>query len=142
MTPAIISEQLRNKISQADLGRCAYCQTSETTSGIPLTIDHIQPVSKGGETIFSNLCLACRPCNEFKASTTEVEDPLTGEFVKLFHPRSQEWHLHFRWSADGTRVEGITATGRATVMALKMNREAIVAARSRWVWGGWHPPQE
>jgi hypothetical protein len=138
--PIWVSERLREQVNQADHNRCAYCQTSEANCGIPLTIDHIQPISRGGETSFENLCLACRPCNEFKATLTEAEDPLTGETVRLFNPRSQTWSEHFRWSADGTRVEGLTGVGRATVIALQMNREAVLATRARWVWGGWHPP--
>ena len=138
--PIGISERLREQVSLADRNRCAYCQTSEANCGIPLTIDHIQPISKGGETSFENLCLACRPCNEFKATLTIAEDPLTGETVPLFNPRTQSWSEHFRWSADATRVEGLTAIGRATIIALRMNREAILATRARWVWGGWHPP--
>ena len=35
--------------------------------------------------------------------------------------------LHFRW--DGVRVVGITPTGRATVMALHMNRPLALAIR-------------
>jgi hypothetical protein len=138
--PIGISERLRELVSLADRNRCAYCQTSEANCGIPLTIDHIQPISKGGETLLENLCLACRSCNEFKATLTEAEDLLTGETVPLFNPRAQSWSEHFRWSADATRVEGLTAIGRATIIALRMNREAILATRARWVWGGWHPP--
>ncbi len=142
MTPAYISVELREQVRQEDRLRCAYCQTSEHVSGIPLTIDHIQPISKSGLTCLENLCLACWSCNEFKASRTEAEDPLTGELVPLFHPRLQGWSDHFRWSPDGIRVEGLTQTGRATVIALRMNREGILSARRRWVMVGWHPPEE
>jgi hypothetical protein len=142
MTPAYVAEDLRERVRQADRLRCAYCGTSEQISGIPLTIDHILPTSKGGPTCFENLCLACWSCNEFKTNRTEAEDPITGENVPLFHPRKQQWSDHFRWSMDGTRVEGLTQAGRATVIVLRMNREAIVSARRRWVMVGWHPPEE
>ncbi|MBI3760637.1 MAG: HNH endonuclease [Chloroflexi bacterium] len=134
-----IPEELRNRIANADRHRCGYCLTSEANSGIPLTFDHIRPISKGGDTSFENVCLACRSCNEFKSDSTEAEDPLTGEFVPLFHPRTEQWSDHLEWSLDSTRVEGLTAVGRATVVALRMNRDAIVAARNRWARGGWHP---
>ncbi|MCE2977967.1 MAG: HNH endonuclease [Pseudanabaena sp. CoA8_M7] len=32
-----------------------------------MTIDHIQPTSKGGLNTIENLCLACRTCNEYKS---------------------------------------------------------------------------
>jgi hypothetical protein len=131
---------MRRRVSQTDLSRCAYCHTSEANCGIPLTIDHILPLSKGGVNSLENLCLACRPCNEFKASLTEAIDPLTGDNVPLFNPRTQSWSDHFRWSADATRIEGMTSAGRATIVALHMNREAIIVTRARWVWAGWHPP--
>ena len=135
-----LPEELRARIAGADRNRCAFCQTSEANSGLPLTIDHIQPKSHEGETIFENLCQACRTCNEFKGSLTEAIDPLSGEFASLFNPRTQIWKEHFEWSADGTHLQGLTSIGRATVVALQVNRPVIVAARSRWVSGGWHPP--
>ncbi|MBU0512457.1 MAG: HNH endonuclease [Chloroflexi bacterium] len=136
-----ISKNLRNRVRHADHSHCVYCLTNEANSGIPLTVDHIQPISKGGSTCFENLCLACCSCNEFKASLTSATDPLTGDSVPLFDPRAQQWDFHFRWSNEGTRIEGLTSIGRATVLALRMNRDVIVRARSRWVEGGWHPPE-
>ncbi|HET7088118.1 MAG TPA: HNH endonuclease, partial [Anaerolineae bacterium] len=135
-------EELRQHIREADQARCAYCLTSEANSGIPLTIDHIRPLSRGGQTVFENLCLACRTCNEFKADRTDAEDPLSGDLCPLFNPRTQKWTDHFEWSADGTRMSGFTAIGRATIIALRVNEEVIVAARRRWVLSGWHPPKD
>jgi hypothetical protein len=135
-----ISEILRLSITEADLQQCCYCLTNEKNSGIPMTYDHIIPRSKGGNTSFENMCLACRSCNEFKGSLTEINDPLTTEIVPLFHPRQQQWSEHFVWSTDGTRIIGLTAIGRATVIALRMNNPVIVGARRRWVSSGWHPP--
>ncbi|WP_235335329.1 MULTISPECIES: hypothetical protein [Aphanizomenon] len=73
---------------------------------------------------------------------TESIDPLTGETRSLFHPRKQKWSEHFTWSPDGTRVEGITAIGRATIIRLRMNNPVIIFARKRWVISGWHPSND
>ena len=135
-----LPESLRLQIETADRQRCCYCLTSEANSGIPMTYDHIQPRSKGGDTSFENICLACRSCNEFKGSLTQAIDPVTAALVPLFHPRRQQWLEHFVWSADGTRIEGLTVIGRATVVALRMNHPVIIGARRRWVSSGWHPP--
>ncbi|MBE9067533.1 HNH endonuclease [Leptolyngbya cf. ectocarpi LEGE 11479] len=137
-----ISATLREQIIQTDRKRCCYCQTQELNSGIPLSFDHILPRSQGGETSFENVCLACRPCNEFKAASTEGIDPLTGVSVSLFNPRFQHWGEHFAWSDDGITVEGLTPIGRATVVILRMNHTAIVTARKRWSYSGWHPPTD
>lgn len=137
---APLPDELRARVVEADRRACAYCRTGELVSGIPLTIDHIVPVARGGATRFENLCLACRTCNEFKATAVAATDPLTQETVSLFHPRQQRWPDHFAWSPDGAKVEGRTAIGRATVVALRMNGALIVAARRRWCAVGWHPP--
>jgi hypothetical protein len=137
-----ISENLRKQIIDNDKSRCCYCLTSEVNSGIPMTYDHIQPVLQRGDTTFENLCLACRSCNEYKSNLTESIDPLSGETISLFNPRKQKWSEHFIWSADGTKVEGITAIGRATIIRLRMNNPVIIVARKRWVMSGWHPPND
>jgi hypothetical protein len=139
---AYIPESLKAQINKADRRRCCYCLTSEANSGIPMTYDHIFPRSKGGTTSFENVCLACRSCNEFKSDSTLGMDPLTGKTVSLFNPRTQEWANHFAWSPDSTRIEGLTAIGRATVVTLQMNNPVIVAARWRWMIASWHPPSD
>jgi hypothetical protein len=135
-----ISQELRSQIEIRDSKRCCYCLTTEANSGIPMTIDHIQPVSKGGMSTFENLCLACRTYNEFKSSSTEAIDPLTGVIARLFKPYQQNWHQHFAWSSDASRIDGLTPSGRATIIALRMNNAVIVAVRKRWFAIGWHPP--
>jgi hypothetical protein len=67
-------------------------------------------------------------------------DPVTGDEVDLFNPRTQAWTDHFAWSQDGSRVLGLTPCGRATVERLRMNRERLVMARELWVQARWHPP--
>lgn len=136
---AYIPDGLKAQIEQEDRQRCCYCLTSEANSGISMTFDHIQPRSKGGATSFENVCLACRTCNEYKSNSTTAIDPLTGEMNPLFNPRTQQWSEHFTWSLDATKVEGLTAIGRATVTTLRMNNAVIVAARYRWAISGWHP---
>lgn len=135
-----LSAELRQQLVEADDHRCVYCQTTQSNSGHPMVTDHIIPQSKGGLTEFENSCFACRRCNEFKGATTKAEDPLSGKVVPLFHPRRQQWRDHFAWDAAGVRIEGLTAIGRVTVMALKMNNEVILHARQNWVSAGWHPP--
>jgi hypothetical protein len=52
----------------------------------------------------------------------------------------QSWTEHFMWENSGTRIAGLTNIGRATVIALRLNNENIVEARTFWVQVGWHPP--
>ena len=137
-----ISEQLRQQvIAQADY-RCEYCKTSSRLTGAPPIMEHILPRSLGGTDDRENLAASCYRCNEFKGAKTHAVDPETGQFVALFNPRTQIWTAHFLWVNGGTHIAGITLTGRATVMALRLNNENIVAARAIWMEGGWHPPTD
>ncbi len=135
-----LSTDLRDCLLEADNRHCAYCYTTEANTGQPMTVDHIIPQSQGGTTMFENLCFACRRCNEFKGSVDSAKDPLTGETAVLFHPRQQTWVDHFQWDEAGALLIGLTAVGRATIVALNMNNPVIVDTRRRWVSVGWHPP--
>ncbi|WP_155021236.1 HNH endonuclease [Citrobacter youngae] len=59
-----ISPGVRLKIYRRDKYRCKYCGTSDD-----LTIDHIQPVSKGGGNEDENLQTLCRACNRRKGAS-------------------------------------------------------------------------
>jgi hypothetical protein len=142
MTQDRIPAELRRQV-RADAGhRCGYCLSDEALTGVPLTFDHLIPRSAGGLTTGENLWLACRPCNEYKGTQTHAQDSQTGEMVPLFNPRQQAWQEHMAWSADSTRVVGLTPTGCTTVAALKLNRPLLVYSRKRWVAAGWQPPRE
>jgi hypothetical protein len=96
----------------------------------------------GGTSDEDNLCLACPTCNRHKSAKTHGHDPETDESTRLFNPRHQRWTEHFKWSEDGAHIIGITPCGRATVVALNLNKESIVHVRLNWVAAGWHPPQD
>jgi hypothetical protein len=137
-----ISEKLRQQvISQADY-RCEYCKTSSRLTGIPLVMEHILPRSLEGTDDRHNLAASCYRCNEFKGAKTHAVDPEMGQLVALFNPRTQIWTEHFSWVNGGTHIAGITPTGRAMVMALRLNNENIIEARAIWIESGWHPPAD
>ena len=140
MNRPTITAGLRRQVAADASHRCGYCLSDETLTGAPLSIDHIMPLAAGGPTVRENLWLACRACNEFKRDRFVAVDPETGSLCPLFNPRTQFWFEHFIWSEDGVIVVGLTPTGRATVLALQLNRSILVHARRRWVLAGWHPP--
>lgn len=105
-----------------------------------LEIDHVIPVSSGGETRIDNLCLAYSSCNGFKSAFVTGPDPETGKETRLFHPRTDNWRDHIAWSVDGTRMLGLTAVGRATIARLRLNRPDVLDTRKIWAEAGWHPP--
>ena len=138
----MISAQQRERICQQARDRCGYCQSQQQYVLGKLEIEHIIPVAKGGTDNEENLWLACRLCNAYKGIQTQGLDPLTGREVALFNPRQQPWHEHFAWSKEGTAILGLTACGRATIIALQLNNDIAMTVRGHWKQAGWHPPQD
>lgn len=137
---SLVSPAIRQQVISKAQQCCEYCQTQQCLIGMPLVIDHIIPRSLGGSSDRANLAASCYRCNEFKGAKTQGIDPQTGEPVTLFHPRQQVWAEHFAWAEEGTQIKGLTAVGRATVSALKVNNEYVIASRRIWVAENWHPP--
>ena len=137
-----IPPALRVVLDTRDHHRCVYCLTTEENCGLRMHVDHIVPEAVGGPTTAENTCLVCFSCNVAKSSHQSAVDPVSGERVPLFHPVQQRWRDHFVWSEDHTQIVGVTASGRATVDALRTNNPTVVRARRRWVAAGWHPPRD
>jgi hypothetical protein len=130
---------LRRQVVQCAGRRCEYCRLSQQGQAAPFHVDHVIPVAAGGPTALDNLALACVSSSLRKAARQRASDPQSDQSVPLFSPRQNAWDEHFRW--DGIRIEGATATGRATVEALKMNRPLMVAIRREEEALGRHPPR-
>ena len=65
-TENIFTEQDRRDLIQEYEGRCAYCSTKV----IYLEMDHIIPLSQGGQHTKSNIVPACFNCNRSKGKKT------------------------------------------------------------------------
>ncbi|MEH2054760.1 MAG: HNH endonuclease signature motif containing protein [Nostoc sp.] len=133
-----ISVALRRLVIQRAGDRCEYCSLSQASQAATFHIDHITPVVAGGTTTANNLALACVSCSLRKAARQMVEDPETREKVLIFNPRQQVWKEHFQW--NGVEIVGLTATGRATINALNMNRAIMLAIRAEEELLDRHPP--
>lgn len=100
-------------------------------------IDHVKPVAAGGKTELDNLALACVGCSLYKGARLVAIDPQTSEQTPLFNLRRDDWKQHFQWR--GVELVGLTASGRATIMALKVNRPSMVVIRREEKLLGRHP---
>ena len=138
---AYVPAVLRRQISQHFAHCCAYCRTAEDLTVAIFEFEHILPRSVGGETVFENICFACPTCNRYKADRTSAIDPDTQVEVPLFHPHQDPWQEHFLWNENATELVGLSATGRATIAALRMNRRQLIRVRRMWVAMGEHPPE-
>jgi len=59
----------RKNILRRDNYTCQYCGTFNNS----LTVDHVVPKSRGGETNWMNIVVACKTCNLKKGNRTPFE---------------------------------------------------------------------
>ena len=107
--------------------RCEYCRMHQSLQGAAFHIEHIIPVSAGGDDSLENLALACPSCNLHKSNRTEAMDWETNETVPLFHPRVMIWSDHFRFQSF--EIVAQTAIGRASCFLLKFNQPRRIRIR-------------
>ncbi len=136
--PAVMRRQVRTRTR----GLCEYCRCSALFTTAAFHCEHIRPREASGEATSDNLAWACPWCNACKYTKTHAPDPQTGRLVPLFHPRRQHWSRHFAWSEDFIVIIGCTATGRATVVALHLNRPELLNLRRVLHVVGEHPPAD
>lgn len=61
----------RKVLFNRDGWKCQYC--SEELNWSSVTMDHVHPSSRGGDTSWKNCVAACKPCNRKKANRTPDE---------------------------------------------------------------------
>ncbi len=83
----------RKAVLARDSWTCQYCGTQR--SG--LTVDHVIPRSRGGQSVWENIVAACAPCNRRKGNRLPVEiamhpsskpkPPGPNVFIRIASPR-------------------------------------------------------
>lgn len=131
----------REEVSKRAKCLCEYCLSPEDFSNSTFEVEHIHPLSKGGETVSENLAFACSGCNKFKSTKTEAFDSESQTTVKFYNPRKDIWNEHFVWNEDFTEIIGLTAKGRVTIKVLQLNRQRVVNLRRILILAGEHPPK-
>jgi len=139
MTKRPTNAQREDVFKRAE-GLCEYCQSQEKYSNSTFEVEHILPISKGGETILKNLAFACSGCNKHKSHRISALDKNTKTEVSFYNPRKDIWREHFAWNEDFTEIIGLTAKGRVTIKELKLNRQSVINLRRVLLIVGEHPP--
>lgn len=80
--PSSIAKR-RERIFRRDGFTCVYCGVSDPT--VELTLDHVEPRVKGGDTSDGNIVTCCRHCNALKG----------GEAAWSFLSRNPEMRARF-----------------------------------------------
>ena len=83
-TPPLTNRELFRR----DRHTCMYCL--DTLADQKLTRDHLIPVSRGGEDVWTNVVTACKKCNQSKADKLLEESGLQLHAVP-YKPSYAEW---------------------------------------------------
>jgi hypothetical protein len=124
--PTDIGPALRERIIRRAGNRCEYCRIHQDDAGFTLQVDHILSRKHGGQTVESNLALACLLSNRFKGSDISSVNE-RGLLVRLLNPRQDRWGDHLEY--DGPRIFARSEVGEATVRTLKLNAPERVEER-------------
>jgi len=124
----------RDLVRRRAENRCEHCLLHQEYSRLTHHIEHIVAQQHGGSDTPENLALACNRCNRHKGPNVTGIDHASGNVVRLFHPRRDQWREHFFFR--DARIEGLTPTGRVTVQVLAMNGSRRLELRSRLVARG------
>jgi hypothetical protein len=119
----------RQVVIQRAGNRCEYCHLPQAAmSQFAFHIEHILAQQHLQDDSLENLALACPDCNRHKGPNLTTIDPVTRQFIPLFHPRLDSWAEHFEF--QGALLHGLSEVGRATVRLLEMNSDPRVALRA------------
>lgn len=112
---------------------CEYCQAFEAVFNLPFEVEHITPLSRGGNDDENNLALSFRSCNLYKSNSVSAFADETEIEVRLFNPREDIWVEHFIREATTGEIKDLTSIGKVTISRLRMNNKRQIAARASWV---------
>lgn len=132
MSKTYIPVILRRQITEAADNCCEYCCVPRAVAFASYHIDHIISEKQGGETVFSNLALACRLCNLSKGSSIAAWHEFREALIRLYNPRKDSWHNHFQFRPSGLIVPR-TEIGQGTIKVLNLNDVNRVQARGVFI---------
>ena len=119
----------RQTVRRRAKDRCEYCHLPQAAAPfLTFHIEHVQAQQHVEDDSLENLALACPDCNRHKGPNLTTIDPQTRLFIRLFHPRQDEWDSHFEYR--GTIIVGRTSVGEATIRLLQMNTVERVEMRA------------
>ena len=70
MSSQYVPVSLKRLVFKRANGMCEYCRSPAKYAIDSLVMEHIQPISQGGQTLAENLALSCQTCNNCKYTKT------------------------------------------------------------------------
>ena len=120
----------RKNILLRDRNTCQYC--GEAMPPGELTLDHVVPRSRGGNSTWENLVACCHECNRHKGNRllSEIDD-----MILLREPRPFSLHT----SRQIMRMLGRATTGGGSICSIEGIRGRVVPPRSPKARDRGHP---
>ena len=129
MSKSYISAKLRKLVSDRAKNCCEYCLIPESLTLASHQVDHVIAEKHGGKTSEENLALSCSLCNQAKGSDIASIDSETGDVIRLYHPRQDQWRENFQIEEFNGVICPLTTIGRMTIQLLKINRASCLPYR-------------
>ena len=89
-----LSKKIRFEVFKRDGFKCQYC--GQTPPSVTLEVDHINPVSKGGEDDINNLITSCFDCNRGKSNIELNQVPNTLQENKEIIEERESQYLEYQ----------------------------------------------
>ena len=101
-----ISKKIRFEIFKRDKFACQFCGNSAPNS--ILEIDHLKPVSKGGNNDIMNLVTSCYDCNRGKSAKELSDDSVIKKQVtqlEILEEKRQQLKLLEKWKSGLSKLD-------------------------------------
>lgn len=93
-----LSKRVRFEVFKRDSFKCQYC--GKAAPDVVLRVDHIHPVSKGGENELLNLITACVDCNAGKSNVALSDDSAIAKQriqLEVLNERREQLEMMIAW---------------------------------------------
>jgi hypothetical protein len=127
VTRPYLSEDVRRFVAQRADYLCEYCLIAENDTLWGCQVDHVISLKHGGSNAVENLAYACAFCNRQKGTDLGSIDWQTGNLVRFFNPRQDNWSEHFK--LNGSTILSVTIIGEVTVRLFGFNDNSRILER-------------
>lgn len=102
-----LSKKIRFEVFKRDQFKCQYCGSS--APDVVLQVDHINPVSNGGDNELLNLITSCEPCNNGKRARLIDDKSIIEKQRKMLEDldnRREQLSMILQWRDELKKFDG------------------------------------
>lgn len=130
-----ISKRVRFEVMKRDAFTCQYC--GKSAPDVILHIDHIKPVSKGGNNGMLNLVTSCQSCNLGKSNIELSDDSSVKKQqsqLKLMAEKNEQIKMMIEWresiiNAEELLVDSVVSRVNDLMVDYSLNDHGVMSVR-------------